>query len=58
MRSDIMKNNKKKNRESSPKEVPEIICELSTPSKTDPNGSWTGVPKNKSETPTQDVDDL
>ena len=28
------------------------------PSNTDVNGSYTGVPKNKKDTPIQDVDDL
>lgn len=28
------------------------------PSKTDPNGSYTGKPKNKKEQPVQDADDL
>lgn len=27
-------------------------------SKTDPDGSYTGIPKNKSEQPIQDADDL
>ena len=58
MWSDIMKKDKKQTNKVSPKEVPEIICELSTPSETDPNGSWTGVPKEKHEVPIQDVDDL
>ena len=53
-----MKKDKKQTNKVSPKEVPEIICELSTPSETDPNGSWTGVPKEKHEVPIQDVDDL
>lgn len=26
--------------------------------KTDPQGSWTGVPANREETPVQDADDL
>ncbi len=29
-----------------------------TPSNTDVNGSYTGCPKNKKETPVQDADDL
>ncbi len=28
------------------------------PSHTDPNGSYTGIPKNKDEKPQQDADDL
>ncbi len=31
---------------------------FSDPSKTDVNGSYTGKPKNKSEIPVQDADDL
>ena len=31
---------------------------FNAPSKTDVNGSYTGRPKNKKETPVQDVDDL
>ncbi len=31
---------------------------LAKPSKTDVNGSYTGLPKNKNEVPVQDADDL
>ncbi len=31
---------------------------LGTPSNTDVNGSYTGMPKNKKEVPVQDADDL
>ena len=31
---------------------------IGSPSNTDVNGSYTGVPKNKKETPVQDADDL
>ena len=31
---------------------------LLKPSKTDVNGSYTGIPENKNEQPVQDVDDL
>lgn len=31
---------------------------MQKPSKTDPNGSYTGHPENEEETPVQDADDL
>ena len=34
-----------------------MIAEVTAP-KTDPNGSYTGAPVNKNETPVQDADDL
>ncbi len=49
-----MENNKKD------KKVLEVIKAFVTRNskKTDPNGSYTGVPINKNEVPTQDADDL
>lgn len=52
-----MKKNKKNKKESEVMEKPmEIISMMA--SKTDPNGSYTGVPKNPDEKPVQDADDL
>ena len=49
-----MKNNKKENK------VAKVIKAFVTRNskKTDPNGSYTGVPEDKNEVPTQDADDL
>ncbi len=49
-----MQNNKKENK------VAEVIKAFVTRNskKSDPNGSYTGVPLNKNEVPTQDADDL
>ena len=33
-------------------------CEVVDPSNTDPQGSWTGVPREPCEKPVQDADDL
>lgn len=48
---------KQKKRPNSPL-VNELVDMISTPSHTDPNGSWTGVPADAEETPVQDADDL
>ena len=37
--------------------VRKILSDL-TPSPTDPQGSWTGLPENEADTPVQDADDL
>lgn len=46
---------KKEKREKGYKKVVDV---LSKPSKTDPQGSYTGVNQNKGERPVQDADDL
>ena len=43
---------RKKTRQNNPLEA------IRTPSFTDPQGSWTGVPLDPEETPVQDADDL
>ena len=37
---------------------PDPLAVIDTPSFTDPQGSWTGVPLDPEETPVQDADDL
>ncbi len=52
-----MKKKKKQNRDF-PKELDLPTLTAMNSIMTDPNGSYTGVPKNKHDKPVQDVDDL
>ena len=44
-----------------PKPTPKVdkqpLARMENP-KTDPQGSWTGIPENRNDTPVQDADDL
>lgn len=51
-----IKKNKKETEEK--KHLPGMHVIAAKPSKTDPSGSYTGVPMNRQETPVQDADDL
>ena len=47
-----------KDKENKGKTALDRVLQSQQPSKQDPNGSYTGRPENKGETPVQDADDL